>query len=83
MEYLWFVLIGVTAGWLGGRIMKGGGFGLIGNMIVGVVGAILGAFLLGLMGFAAVSLLGQLLSATLGACVLIFLMRFVKPGRAS
>jgi uncharacterized membrane protein YeaQ/YmgE (transglycosylase-associated protein family) len=82
MQFLWFVLLGLAAGWLGGRIMKGGGFGLIGNMVVGVIGAILGGFLLGLMGFQAVSLLGQLVSATLGACVLIVLLRFVKPRRA-
>ena len=81
MEFLWFVLIGLAAGWLAGRIMKGGGFGLIGDLIVGVIGAILGGFLLGLMGFQAVSLLGHLLSATLGACVLIVLLRFVGPRR--
>jgi len=83
MELLWFILIGLAAGWLGGRIMKGGGFGLIGNMIVGVIGAILGGFLLGLLGFQAVSLLGHLVSATIGACVLIVLLGFVKPHRKS
>jgi len=82
MEFLWFVLIGLAAGWLAGRIMKGGGFGLVGDLVVGVIGAILGGFLLGLMGFQAVSMLGHLLSATLGACVLIVLLRFVKPRRA-
>jgi uncharacterized membrane protein YeaQ/YmgE (transglycosylase-associated protein family) len=82
MEYLWFVLIGLAAGWLGGRIMKGKGFGLIGNMVVGVIGAILGGFLLGLMGFQSATLLGHLVSATLGACVLIVLLGFVKPRRA-
>ncbi|HEX6886020.1 MAG TPA: GlsB/YeaQ/YmgE family stress response membrane protein [Planctomycetota bacterium] len=81
MELFWFILIGLAAGWLGGRIMKGGGFGLIGNMIVGVIGAVLGGFLLGLLGFQAVSLLGHLVSATVGACVLIVLLGFVKPRR--
>ena len=83
MEFLWFILIGLAAGWLGGRIMRGGGFGLIGNMIVGVIGALLGGFLLGLLGFQVVSQLGQLASATIGACVLIVLLGFLKPSRAA
>jgi len=50
MEFLWFVLIGIAAGWLAGQIMKGGGFGLVGDLIVGVIGALLGGFLFGLLG---------------------------------
>ena len=82
MEFLWFVLIGLAAGWLAGRLMKGGGFGLVGDLVVGVIGAILGGFLFGLLGFQAVTLLAHLVSATVGACVLIVLLRFVKPRRA-
>jgi len=81
MDILWFVLIGLAAGWLAGKLVKGGGFGLIGDMIVGVIGAILGGFLMGLAGFQAVTLLGHLISATIGAMVLIVLLRFVKPRR--
>lgn len=83
MEFVWFVLIGLAAGWLGGRIMKGGGFGAIGNMIVGVIGAILGTFLLGQLGFEAHNLLGQLVAATVGACVLILALGFVKPRKTA
>ena len=50
MGLLWFALIGLAAGWLAGQIMKGGGFGLVGDLVVGVVGAILGGFLFGLLG---------------------------------
>ena len=53
MEYVWFILIGIAAGWLAGQIMKGGGFGLIGDLIVGVIGALLGGFLFGLSEHAA------------------------------
>ena len=45
MEFLWFILIGLTAGWLAGQLMKGGGFGVVGDIVVGVIGALLGGFL--------------------------------------
>jgi uncharacterized membrane protein YeaQ/YmgE (transglycosylase-associated protein family) len=44
MEFVWFILIGLCAGWLAGQFMKGSGFGLVGNLIVGVIGALLGGF---------------------------------------
>lgn len=79
MDLLWFVLIGIAAGWLASQIMKGGSSGLVGNLIVGVFGAILGGVLFRLLGFAAVGLLGQLITATVGAIVLIAILR--KFGR--
>ncbi|MBX3432231.1 MAG: GlsB/YeaQ/YmgE family stress response membrane protein [Pirellulales bacterium] len=78
MEFLWFLLIGLAAGWLAGQIMKGGGSGLVGDLIVGVIGAVLGGFLFGLLGLAATGLLGQLITATVGAVVLIALLRYLK-----
>jgi uncharacterized membrane protein YeaQ/YmgE (transglycosylase-associated protein family) len=79
MDIVWFILIGLCAGWLAGQIMKEGGYGWVGDLIIGVIGAILGGFLLRLVGFASVSLLGELLTATFGAVVLIYLLR--KFGR--
>ncbi|HIQ20821.1 MAG TPA: GlsB/YeaQ/YmgE family stress response membrane protein [Planctomycetes bacterium] len=75
MGLVWFILIGLIAGWLAGQITRGSGFGLLGNLLVGVVGAVLGGFLLGLIGFAAVGLLAKLVSATLGAVVFLYLLR--------
>jgi len=75
-----FLLVGVAAGWLAGRIMKGGGFGLFGDMIVGVIGAFLGGWLFGLLGISAGGLLGLLVTAFVGAVVLLFLLRLVKRG---
>ena len=49
MNIIWFLLIGLVAGWLAGQLMKGRGFGIVGNMIVGVVGAVLGGFLFGML----------------------------------
>jgi uncharacterized membrane protein YeaQ/YmgE (transglycosylase-associated protein family) len=78
MSLLWFLLIGLAAGWLAGQIMKGGGYGLVGDLIVGVIGALLGGFLFGAVGLRAGGLLGSLITATVGALVLIWLLRFVK-----
>jgi uncharacterized membrane protein YeaQ/YmgE (transglycosylase-associated protein family) len=78
MSIVYFLLIGLVAGWLAGMITKGGGFGLVGNLIVGVIGAVLGGLLLGLLGFTEHGLLGELLTATLGAIVLLFLLRLVR-----
>lgn len=78
MDIVWFLLIGLAAGWLAGRIMKGGGFGIIGDMIVGIIGAILGGFLFGLLGFQATNLLGSLITATVGAIALIAILRLIK-----
>jgi uncharacterized membrane protein YeaQ/YmgE (transglycosylase-associated protein family) len=72
---IYFLLIGLAAGWLAGKIMKGHSFGLAGNLLVGVVGAILGGFLFGLLGLAAIGLLGSLISATVGAMLLLFLLQ--------
>ena len=78
MQFLWFILIGIAAGWLAGQVMKGGGFGLVGDLIVGVIGALLGGFLFGLLGISASGLLGSLVTATVGAVVLIALLRVIK-----
>ena len=75
MSLLWFLLIGLAAGWLAGQFTKGSGFGLVGDLIVGVIGALLGGFLFGLLGLAAFGLIGSLITATVGAIVLLFLLK--------
>jgi len=78
LELLWFVVIGIVAGWLAGQITKGSGFGLLGDLIVGVLGSLLGGFLFGLLGFGAYGLIARLLMAVIGAVVLLFLIRLVR-----
>ncbi len=77
-ELMWVLLIGIAAGWLAGQIMKGRGFGLLGNLIVGVVGSLLGSFLFRLIGLAAYGLLARLLMAVVGAVVLLYLISFIR-----
>ena len=78
MNLLWFILIGLAAGFLAGAVMKGHGFGLLGNLIVGVIGALLGGFLLGLLGIYTAGVIGNLISAFIGAVVLLLLISFIK-----
>ncbi len=81
MNFLYFLLIGLIAGWLAGELWKGDGFGLLGNMIVGILGALIGGWVFGLLGFSADSLLGQLVMATLGAIIFLFVLGLVGRGR--
>jgi uncharacterized membrane protein YeaQ/YmgE (transglycosylase-associated protein family) len=78
MEFVWFIVIGLVAGWLAGQVMKGGGFGALGDIVVGVIGALLGGFLFRLLGVSAGGLIGSLVVATVGAIVFLFLLRLVK-----
>ena len=76
---LWFLLIGLIAGWLAGTLMKGGGFGVIGDIVVGIIGALLGGWLFGMLGVGVGGgLLGAIITATIGACLLILILRLIK-----
>jgi uncharacterized membrane protein YeaQ/YmgE (transglycosylase-associated protein family) len=79
MQFLWFVLIGLVAGWLAGLLVKGGGFGVVGDIIVGIIGALVGGFLFSSLGVSSGgSLVGAIIVATIGAIILIFLLRLLK-----
>ena len=74
-----FLIVGAIAGWLAGQIMRGGGFGLVGDIIVGIIGAFLAGMLFPRLGLHIGSgLLGVIISATIGACILLFLVRLVR-----
>ncbi|QLA15735.1 GlsB/YeaQ/YmgE family stress response membrane protein [Desulfolutivibrio sulfoxidireducens] len=77
-DLLWFLLVGLIAGWLAGSLVKGGGFGLVGDLCVGVLGAVLGGYLFGSAGIGVGGLLGSILVATLGAVILLVLLRVVR-----
>ena len=73
-----FLAIGAVSGWLAGTIMKGGGFGLLGNMVVGIIGAVVGGFLFSLLGISASGLIGSIITATVGAVALLFVVGLFK-----
>ena len=78
MEFVWFLIIGLIAGWLAGQFVKGSGFGVIGDIVVGVIGAFIGGFLFRQFGLEAGGLIGSLVVATIGAVVLIVILRMIK-----
>lgn len=78
MGFLWFLVIGALAGFIAGKIMKGKGFGLFGNLVVGVIGAFIGGFLFGILGIHAGGFVGSLIMASVGACVLLWLVGVMK-----
>jgi uncharacterized membrane protein YeaQ/YmgE (transglycosylase-associated protein family) len=78
MDILWFALIGLAAGWLAGQIMKSNTSNLVVDLIVGVIGAILGGWLFTVLGIQAGGLVGALITATVGAIAFIALLRVVK-----
>lgn len=78
MEILAFLFIGALAGWLAGQLVKGGGFGLIGNIVIGVVGSFVGGFTFQLLGLYSGSFLGSLVTATVGAVILLYVVRLAK-----
>ena len=73
-----FLVIGAVAGWLAGMIIKGGGYGLVGDIIVGVIGSLIGGWLFGLLGIAAGGLIGSIIAAVVGAIILIAILRLIK-----
>lgn len=75
---LWFILVGLTAGWLAGVLVKGSGFGILGDIVVGILGAVIGGYLFNFIGLSAGGFLGSILVATIGALVLIYLLRLLK-----
>ncbi|MBV9457251.1 MAG: GlsB/YeaQ/YmgE family stress response membrane protein [Bradyrhizobium sp.] len=75
------LLVGIVAGWLAGRVMEGGGFGLIGDLVVGLVGAFIGDWLLPRLGIhLGVGVVAAIVNAFIGAVVLLLLLRLTNGG---
>lgn len=77
-EIVYILIVGLTAGWLAGKIMKGKGYGLVGDLVVGVLGAIVGSWLFGVLGLGTYGILGAIVVALIGALLLLYLVRLVK-----
>jgi uncharacterized membrane protein YeaQ/YmgE (transglycosylase-associated protein family) len=78
MNLIIFLVIGAIAGWLAGVIMKGGGFGVIGNIIVGILGAFVGGWILPKLGIAIGGDFGGFITAVIGAVILLFIAKLIK-----
>ena len=73
-----WLIIGGVAGWLAGLIVRGGGFGILGDIVVGIIGSVIFGWLFGASGYAVGSgVIGSIISSAIGAIILIFVLRLV------
>ncbi|HUO14955.1 MAG TPA: GlsB/YeaQ/YmgE family stress response membrane protein [Verrucomicrobiae bacterium] len=75
---IWWVVVGLIAGWAAGKIMKGSGYGAGMDIVLGIVGAVVGGWLVGLLGLHAGGLIGTIVVAIIGAVFLIWISRLLK-----
>ena len=80
MGWLYIIVIGILAGFLAGQIMRGKGFGLVVDLLLGIVGAFVGEQIFGLLGITAWGLPGQLIMSIVGALLILFVVRLIKKG---
>ncbi len=78
MHWLVFLIIGIVAGWLAGKLTRGHGFGVVGDLVVGILGAFIGGFIFRLLGVASYSFIGSLVTATVGAVILLWIIRKLR-----
>lgn len=78
ISFIIFLAIGALVGWLSGVLVRGSGFGVAGNVAVGIVGAVLGGYIFDMLGIRTEGLLGAIVMATLGAVALLYLIRLLK-----
>ena len=75
---IWWVVVGLIAGWAAGKIMKGGGYGAVMDIVLGIVGAVVGGWLMSVVGIHAGGLIGTIIVAIIGAVILIWITRMLK-----
>ena len=73
MGFIWYIVIGIVAGFLAGKIMRCGGFGLVINLLLGILGGVLGGWVFALFGLAASGLIGSLITSTVGAILVLWI----------
>jgi uncharacterized membrane protein YeaQ/YmgE (transglycosylase-associated protein family) len=74
-----WIVVGAVAGWLAGVLVKGGGFGLLGDIVVGIIGAFIAGWLLPRLGvFLGAGIVGAIIDATIGAVILLLVLRLIK-----
>jgi len=75
---IWQIAIGILAGFLAGKIMRGRGYGILMDLLLGIVGSMLGGAVFGLLGLYSSGIVGQLVVATVGAILLIYIVRKLR-----
>jgi uncharacterized membrane protein YeaQ/YmgE (transglycosylase-associated protein family) len=72
---LWYLAIGVAAGWMAGKFVRGHGFGLWADLVMGMMGAVIGGFFLAIIGIHSYGIVANLIVSTIGAVVFLWLIR--------
>jgi uncharacterized membrane protein YeaQ/YmgE (transglycosylase-associated protein family) len=79
MSFIYFIIIGGIAGWLAGKIMKGGGFGLVMNIVLGIIGSMVGGWVFNFLGLSTDGgTIGSLVTALVGAVIILYVARLIK-----
>ena len=78
MYFIWYIIIGILAGFIAGKVMRGGGFGILINLLVGIAGGLLGGWGFGLLGIATAGILGSLIPSVAGAILLLWIVSLFK-----
>ena len=80
MNFIWYILIGIVAGYVAGKIIRGGGFGLLVNLVLGIIGGVLGGWVFSLFGLAATGIIGSLSTSVVGAVLFLWIASlFSRP----
>ena len=76
--FIYWILVGLIAGWLAGKVMKGGGYGVVADIVLGILGGFVGGWVFGLLGLHAGGFIGSIVVAFVGAVILVWITRKVK-----
>lgn len=81
MDFLWFLIIGAVSGWIAGKLFTGSGFGLLGNIVVGIIGGIVGGWVAGLLGIGGGNIIWKIIISVVGAWILLFIIGLFSKKR--
>ncbi|MDE5886077.1 MAG: GlsB/YeaQ/YmgE family stress response membrane protein [Muribaculaceae bacterium] len=78
MNFIWYIIIGIVSGAVAGKLMRGGGFGWIVNLVVGIIGGVLGGWIFGILGIHTSSIIGSLITSVVGAIFLLWIVGWLS-----
>ena len=83
MSFLWWIIVGLIAGWATGKIMQGSGYGPLMDIVLGIVGAVIGGWIVASLGIGGGGLIWTIIVAIIGAVILVWLVRLITGNRSA
>ncbi|HEY7897990.1 MAG TPA: GlsB/YeaQ/YmgE family stress response membrane protein [Gemmatimonadaceae bacterium] len=80
---IWWIIVGLIAGWATGRIMKGSGYGPLMDIVLGIIGGVVGGWIMGMLGFGGGGLIWSIIVAIIGAIILVWVVRLITGNRTA